>query len=301
MSLSTPPKLFRRMLLLTAAVFLLGAADSACARNGGHSNDNGGGRDHGDRHSEKHERSGDNRSALREVRRDKDGDKHAEKHKDKDRDGDKHAEKHKDGEKHKDKEAKQADKSKDQGKTSDTTTAADGKTPAAEGSLFDHGVVGKTPTDIARTPIDPGTGRKPTGNVTVSNGKDSYEISNGPGGVAVYSGKAGTITVTNGKESRTLNGGSVTLSGNVIGVGAAQNVQVSARNGEGRTTIAIRPQEPAPPAGNGANSDDSRARFEDETVGGHVLQGILDFGYGVSHGFSGGPAPPPKTSTSTQQ
>jgi hypothetical protein len=256
-SFNAPPNFSHRMLMLTAGILLFAAADGALAKNGGHSNN------HGDKHSERHDdknRNGDKKSALREVRRDKDigGDKHAATHKDKET---KHAEKLKEkaekrAERMKEKETKQADKSKDQSKTTGTTTTtAGGKTPAADGSLFDHGVVGKTSSDIKQIPIDPGMGGKtPTsatgGNVTVSNGRDSYEISNGPGGVAVYSGKAGTITVTNGKESKTLNGGSVTLSGNVIGVGAAQNVQVGARNGEGKTTIAIRPQEPEakPPA-----------------------------------------------------
>ena len=74
-------------------------------------------------------------------------------------------------------------------------------------------------------PNDPVGNTRPTvngsGTVTVSNGVTTYEIPNGPGGVALYSGKDGTITVTNGTEMKTLNGGSVTLSGNVKGVGAA--------------------------------------------------------------------------------
>jgi hypothetical protein len=238
----TPPKSCRQILMLTAGIFLLGATDGALAKNGGNANDRGkmrsddSGRDHGDKHSEKHEeksRNGDKSSALREVHKDKDNDKHSEKSKEKGED--KHAEKTKD---------------KDQDKTAGTTTTS--TTPAAEGDLFGKGIVGNTPTDIKQIPLDPGTGGKmPTsqagGNVTVSNGVSTYEISNGPGGVAVYSGKDGTITATNGKESKTLNGGSVTLSGDVIGVGAAQNIQVGARNGEGKTTVAIRPQAEAKP------------------------------------------------------
>ena len=87
--------------------------------------------------------------------------------------------------------------------------------------------------------------------MTVSNGVTTYEIPNGPGGVAVYSGKDGTITVPTARSTKTLNGGSVTLSGDVMGVGAAQNVQVGARNGEGKTTIAIRPQADAKPTAPG--------------------------------------------------
>jgi len=239
--------------------------------------------DRGERHSDRHEetsRNTERNSSLRKVREDNGGDKHAEKHKDKavekkaekqDKGNheDKHAQKQKD--KDAEKQAKQAETTKDKepDKTAGTTTTANGNTPAAGSGkdLFDKGVVGKMPTDIKRIPLDPGKGDKPTetsgglppkdpvgnthptvnggGSVTVSNGVTTYDIRNGPGGVAVYSGKDGTITVTNGTESKTLNGGSLTLSGNVVGVGAAQNIQVGARNGEGRTVVAIRPPAPA--------------------------------------------------------
>lgn len=82
----------------------------------------------------------------------------------------------------------------------------------------------------------------PGGNVTISNGVTKYEIPNGAGGVSAYSSGPGKITVTNGKDSVTLNGSSVTVS-NALGVGAAQNnVQVGARNGEGRTVVSVAPQ-----------------------------------------------------------
>jgi hypothetical protein len=82
----------------------------------------------------------------------------------------------------------------------------------------------------------------PAGNVTVSNGVTKYEIPNGAGGVSAYSSGPGKITVTNGKDSVTLNGSSVTVS-NALGVGAAQNnVQVGARNGEGKTVVSVAPQ-----------------------------------------------------------
>ncbi|MDH2349254.1 hypothetical protein QCM80_00940 [Bradyrhizobium sp. SSUT112] len=85
----------------------------------------------------------------------------------------------------------------------------------------------------------------PAGNVTVSNGVTKYEIPNGAGGVSAYSSGPGKITVTNGKDSVTLNGGSVTVS-NALGVGAAQNnVQVGARNGEGKTVVSVAPQKPS--------------------------------------------------------
>lgn len=215
---NTPLKFSRQILLLTAGFILLAATEGALAKNGGNSNDRGG------------MRSGD-------FGRDRDhGNKLTEKHADKDRNGDKHAEKHKN-------------------KTSGTTNA-NNNTPSGTGG---------------KIPLDPGTGGKPTqtttnggrlppndpvGNthpaapgsppsvVTVSNGVTKYDIPNGPGGVAVYSSSPGTITVTNGKESKTLSGGSLTLSGNVVGVGAAQGIQVVAPNGEGKTVVAIKP--PAP-------------------------------------------------------
>jgi hypothetical protein len=86
----------------------------------------------------------------------------------------------------------------------------------------------------------------PAGNVTISNGVTKYEIPNGAGGVSAYSSDPGKITVTNGKDSVTLNGGSVTVS-NALGVGAAQNnVQVGARNGEGKTVVSVAPTPEAP-------------------------------------------------------
>ena len=214
-----PPKFSRQILLLTAGICLLAATEDALAKNGGNSNDRGG------------MRSGDS-SRNRDH-----GIKLSEKHAAKDRNADKHAEIHKN-------------------KTSGTTNASNNTPPKTGGKI----------------PLDPGTGGKPTqtttnggklppndpvgnthpaapgsapGVVTVSNGVTKYDIPNGPGGVAVYSGSPGTIIVTNGKESKTLNGGSLTLSGNVVGVGAAQNIQVGARNGEGNTVVAIKPPAPA--------------------------------------------------------
>lgn len=131
--------------------------------------------------------------------------------------------------------------------------------------------------------------------VTVSNGVSKVQIPNGPGGVSVYSSSPGTITVTNGSESKTLSGGSVTLSGNVIGVGGGQNVEVGKPNGEGSTVVAVKP--PPPPASSQPNTG-----FDNNGVpGGGLLKGAGDFGYGVVHGFAPGSAPPDHTSTSVQQ
>lgn len=89
----------------------------------------------------------------------------------------------------------------------------------------------------------------PASNVTVSNGVTKYEIPNGAGGVSAYSSGPGKITVTNGKDSVTLNGSSVTVS-NALGVGAAQNnVQVGAKNGEGKTVVSVAPTPEAPTTG----------------------------------------------------
>ena len=112
--------------------------------------------------------------------------------------------------------------------------------------------------------------------------------------MSVYSDKPGTITVTNGKESTTLSGGSLTLSGNVVGVGGGQGVEVGPRNGEGNTVVAIKP-EPPPPASRPIEN------FEGNNPVLNILKGVNDFGYGVAHGFAPGPAPGPTTSTIQQQ
>ena len=110
--------------------------------------------------------------------------------------------------------------------------------PTTTGMLPPNDPVGNT---------HPTPGANPPTVVTVSNGVTTTQIQNGLGGVSVYSDKPGTITVTNGKESTTLSGGSLTLSGNVVGVGGGQGVEVGPRNGEGNTVVAIKP-EPPPPA-----------------------------------------------------
>jgi transcriptional regulator with XRE-family HTH domain len=143
----------------------------------------------------------------------------------------------------------------------------------------------------------PAPGTNPPTVVTVSNGVSTYQLQNGPGGVAVYSDRPGSITVTNGTESKTLTGGSLTLSGTVIGVGAGQNIEVGTRNNEGNTVVAIKPEPPpATPLPNGGNNDFRSGGG----VGVDILNGVSDFGYGLTHGFAPGPAPPPTTSTTTQ-
>lgn len=124
---------------------------------------------------------------------------------------------------------------------------------------------GKPPQTVASNPVASSSGSStgvtppvntihpilspPAGNVTVSNGVTKYEIPNGAGGVSAYSSGPGKITVTNGKDSVTLNGSSVTVS-NALGVGAAQNnVQVGARNGEGKTVVSVAPTPEAPTTG----------------------------------------------------
>jgi hypothetical protein len=124
---------------------------------------------------------------------------------------------------------------------------------------------GKPPQTVASNPVASSSGSPtgvtppintihpilspPAGNVTVSNGVTKYEIPNGAGGVSAYSSGPGKITVTNGKDSVTLNGSSVTVS-NALGVGAAQNnVQVGARNGEGKTVVSVAPTPEAPTTG----------------------------------------------------
>lgn len=158
-------------------------------------------------------------------------------------------------------------------------------------------VAGKLPNDPVGS-THPAAGASRPATVTVSNGVTTTQIQNGLGGLTAYSDKPGTITVTNGKEKTTLTGGSVTLSGNVVGVGGGQGVQVGKRIGEGKTVVAIKPPQPAVAPRNG--EDDARAFIEGCTPC-EIMQGVHDFGYGVAHGFAPGPAPSPTTSTTTQQ
>lgn len=162
------------------------------------------------------------------------------------------------------------------------------------------------PTGTGRLPpsdpvgnTHPTAGANPPTVVTVSNGVNSAQILNGPGGVVVYSEKPGTITVDNGKEKTTLSGGSVTLSGNVMGVGAGQGIEVGKPNGEDKTVVAIKPTPEPPPLNR--NSEDLRKGFSEGCGPCEIFEGINDFGYGIAHGFAPGPVPPPKTSTTTQQ
>ncbi len=136
----------------------------------------------------------------------------------------------------------------------------------------------------------------PPGTVTISNGANTVQIRDGTGGVTVSSSRPGTITVTNGSESQTLSGGSLTISG-AKGIGGDKSVQVGAVNGEGRAAVAIAPP-PPPPPGKPCCSDQFDSGFASGVD--NVIKGISDFGHGVAHGFQGGPAPPPTTSTTTQ-
>jgi hypothetical protein len=162
--------------------------------------------------------------------------------------------------------------------------------PTSTGQLPPNDPVGNT---------RPTPGPNPPTVVSVSNGVTTTRIQNGLGGVTVFSDKPGTITVSNGKESTTLNGASVTLSGNVVGVGGGQGVEVRPRNGEGNTVVAIKSAPQASPSG--LSSEDNRKAFYQGCGPCEVLEGISDFGYGVAHGFAPGAAPPPATSTIQQQ
>ncbi|UPK33537.1 hypothetical protein IVB18_35835 [Bradyrhizobium sp. 186] len=138
----------------------------------------------------------------------------------------------------------------------------DGRHKMPSGGKPVEAASGKPPQTVASNPVASGSGSPtgvtsavntihpivspPAGNVTVSNGVTKYEIPNGAGGVSAYSSGPGKITVTNGKDSVTLNGSSVTVS-NALGVGAAQNnVQVGAKNGEGKTVVSVAPTPEAP-------------------------------------------------------
>lgn len=178
---------------------------------------------------------------------------------------------------------------------------------------------GKLPPNDPVGHTHPTPGANPPTVVTVSNGVTTTQIQNGPGGVAVYSDKPGTITITNGKESTTLSGGSMTLSGNVVGVGHGDGIEVGPRNGEGKTVVAIRPPAPAPaapshvtggPEGGFFGALGSSIKDGAKAVGNGLENGAVVVGKGISDGlgidtsFKAGPSkivPPPVTSTIQQQ
>jgi hypothetical protein len=181
-------------------------------------------------------------------------------------------------------------------------------------------VAGKLPPNDPVGNTHPTPGANPPTVVTVSNGVTTTQIQNGPGGVAVYSDKPGTITITNGKESTTLNGGSVTLSGDVVGVGHGQGIEVGPRNGEGKTVVAITPTAPAPapappshvtggPEGGFFGDLGSSIKDGVKAVGNGLEDGAATVGKGITDGlgldtsFKSKPvaAPPPATSTVQQQ
>lgn len=163
--------------------------------------------------------------------------------------------------------------------TSGKPTDSAASKPIASGSVSTAAVA--PPVNTVHPILSP-----PAGNVTVSNGVTKYEIPDGAGGVSAYSSAPGKITVTNGKDSVTLNGSSVTVS-NALGVGAAQNnVQVGARNGEGKTVVSVAPTPEAPTTGGnvtGFNSPGTK-------VGMTVVKamdgvGLLTFGPPVAAGY----------------
>ena len=215
-----------------------------------------------------------------------------------------------------------------------TTTSTSAPTPGATSNSTIHPIVtnslgqpaGNAPTIVGRLPSNdpvgnthPMPGPNPPTVVTVSNGVTTTQIQNGPGGVAVYSDKPGTITITNGKESTTLPGGSVTLSGNVVGVGHGEGVEVGPRNGEGKTVVAVKPPPPPPAAPTHVTGGPEGGFFG--ALGSSIKDGIKAVGNGVEDGaiaagkgiadvtgldptFKAGPVkivPPPSTSTVQQQ
>ena len=109
----------------------------------------------------------------------------------------------------------------------------------------------------------------------------------------------------------------MTLSGNVVGVGGGQGVEVGPRNGEGNTVVAIKPPAPPPAAPGHVTGGPEGGFFGDlgssiadgaKAVGHGVADGLITVGkgvYDVEHpGFTASPAhplPPPTTSTIQQQ
>jgi hypothetical protein len=224
---------------LAAGIVLLAATEGVLAKDGGHSNDHGGMKS-GDssRNSGDHKNSGSNPDH---------GDKYSQKHKDKDQD--KYSDKHEG--KGKEHAAKTKDKDKD--KSTGTTTTATGNTPApgSDKDLFGKGVVGRTPTDIKPIPSPAAPGAvpgpaavntihpipsPPRRVVTISNGKDSFQIYDGPGGVTVTSSRPGQLTVSNGVQTQTLSGIAMTITGSA-GVGVAKGLGTGPRQADGSVVV----------------------------------------------------------------
>ena len=254
--------LSRRLSAAVAAIALCIAADDASANGGSGSHD----------HSDHFQTSGmKSRDSNRSTRvKSNDGDKHVERHKNKDKDevserNNKDREKHAEKSKHKDKSSgdKAPGDKTSKMTTSGKTTSATEPLPGSAANNTIHPIINNkpaqptasAPTGTGKLPPNdpvgnthPTPGANPPTAVTVSNGVSTTQIQNGLGGVYVYSDKPGTITVSNGKESTTLPGASVTLSGNVVGVGGGQGVEVGPRNGEGKTVVAIKPSAGPTPA-----------------------------------------------------
>jgi hypothetical protein len=72
--------------------------------------------------------------------------------------------------------------------------------------------------------------------VTISNGKDSFQIYDGPGGVTVTSSRPGQLTVSNGVQSQTLSGITMTITGSA-GVGVAKGLGTGPRQADGSTVV----------------------------------------------------------------
>jgi hypothetical protein len=326
---NTSHKTLYRPLLATTAMILFACAQGAAAR-GGNSGDHGGMRSRNSnaheamiRHqSHRHRDRGDGHGAgnntIRPIvtsQRHRNNDKHGDKSHDHTAKSPVKCIKAPCSREGGDRDAKHGHKQAgDENKGSAAGTSIGSKPPAVPGTAGNNTIHPIVTNKPGQSTADAGSGKlppnDPVGNthptpglnpptvVSVSNGVTTTQIQNGPGGVAVYSDKPGTITVTNGKESTTLNGASVTLSGNVVGVGHSQGVEVGPRNAEGKTVVAIKPPPETPPAGTLQRND---PRDVLKCFGCDVLGGVADFGYGITHGFAPGPVPPPKTSTTTQR
>jgi hypothetical protein len=311
---NAPPKIPHRILLTATAIFLLAGTEGSVARGGSNFGDHGGMKTH--EFGTPHEGMKTHESHRDRDRRDNEG-QSARKREDRHQDADERAAKMKD----KEKATPTADSGKDLfgkgivGKTpTDIKPIPGSAAPGTAGNNTIHPIVtnnpkqpsANAPTSTGQLPPNdpvgntrPTPGPNPPTVVSVSNGVTTTQIQNGLGGVTVFSDKPGTITVSNGKESTTLNGASVTLSGNVVGVGGGQGIEVGPRNGEGNTVVAIKSAPQASPSG--LSSEDNRKAFYRGCGPCEVLEGISDFGYGVAHGFAPGAAPPPATSTIQQQ
>ncbi len=256
-----PPRFSRRLLMLTAGVFLLAATDGALARNGGGNSNGGNFSDRGAmRSSDSGRNSGANHDAMKSRESSRDHD-HSDKVP-----GKAYSEKPKDKEKDKTPPAATVSNNPPAPGTGGTNNIhpIPSPLPVASGSGKPTGVT--APVNTIHPIASP-----PPRTVTISDGVNTFQIPDGAGGVSVSSSRPGTITVSNGVQTQTVSGIKITISG-ALGVGVPKDIQVGRPNADGSTVI-MSPLGTV--TGSGGVVDAGKA------IGNGVVDGVAAVGKGI--------------------